>query len=318
VKPLRELARIIGRQFSRLRLILERRQLARLESALGLLGWQQADYDGPTQAEVQRLTDYEREQARLTNEGAQLGIEALKLEEKRRFEEQKFARVQTVSLKQAQPPAADEDVLAELVNIQRKGCREIEARLPVIDREIEDAEQQYRALVVKGQTTPEVQAQLLQWHKVIMSLPRERAEWAAKLRQAETEAARVETLLKELKAARTQFEKQDQELAEEIAGRQRSKRKVEKQIETLEKAKIDPYREIGRALADHLIAPLNQPEALTVVLEKRRKIAGIEEAIDASLAESAREVGAGVWKCWLLAGGLIGSEAVAFLAIDSQ
>src|SRR4051812_6210520 len=52
VKLLRELARIVGCQTRRLRLIFERRKLARLESALGLLGWQQADYEGPAQDEV--------------------------------------------------------------------------------------------------------------------------------------------------------------------------------------------------------------------------------------------------------------------------
>jgi hypothetical protein len=163
---------------------------------------------------------------------------------------------------------------------------------------------------------PEAQAELLQWHKIIMALPRERAEWAAKLERAEEEAAAMETLLQSLKAARTQFEARDQELADEIAGRQRSKRKVEKQVESLEKAKVNPYREIGRALADHGIAPLNQPEALAVVLEGRQKIADLEAAVAASMADSARGGVVGAWKMWLLVGSLIGSEAMAFLAID--
>lgn len=316
MKLFRELARLGSRQICRLRLIVERRTLARRESALGLLGWQQADYAGPIRDEVKRLTDYEREQSRLGNESAQLALEIRKLGEQRNFEAREFAVAQAAVLKQAQSAAVDPDALEALVAAKRKESREIEARLPVIDRELREAEAQYRGLVRPGLPSPEVRAQLLSFHKLITALPREREEWMAKIRDVAEEAAAMEALLDRLRATRARFEERDHEIEEEIATRERARRKVEKQVETLEKAKLHPYREIGRALADHHVAPLNQPEALTHVLEQRQKIAEIEAMIAASLEESARE--GGLPKLWLLAGGLIGHQAMAFLAIDGQ
>ena len=128
----------------------------------------------------------------------------------------------------------------------------------------------------------------------------------------------MKTLLEALVAKRKEFEKRDQELDDEVADLQRKKRKVEKQVDALEKSKSDPYREIGRALADQKIEPLNQPEALTVVLQQRKKIVGIEAAIAVSLAASAAEGQVTGLKCWLMICGMIGSEMSALLAIGGQ
>jgi hypothetical protein len=50
----REIARILGRVLNRLRMLAQRRRLARAETELGLLGWQQADYDEDTQRKSTR------------------------------------------------------------------------------------------------------------------------------------------------------------------------------------------------------------------------------------------------------------------------
>jgi hypothetical protein len=154
-----------------------------------------------------------------------------------------------------------------------------------------EAETQYRGLVLPGLPSPEQRAQLMSFHKLITALPREKDEWIAKSRTAAEEAAALEALLERLRETRARFEERDREIEGEIGARERAKRKVEKQVETLEKAKSHPYREIGRALADHGIAPLNQPEALAHVLAQRQKIEEIEAVIAASLEESAREGG---------------------------
>ena len=280
---------MIGRQARRLRLLLERRKLARLEAALGLLGWQQADYDAETQEQVTRLMNCEREQGRLTNESAAIGLEIQKIEERRRAAEMEFAEAQAVALEKERPSAENVDELETQLAARRKERQEIEARLPVLDRELGDAEERYRTLVVPDFPSPMMQAELLRWRKMITALPQEKAEWVAKLRQVAEDLAAMESLRKSLMEARSRHDKRDQECVEEIAARQRAKRKVEKQIEGLEKTKTDPYREIGRVLADQKIGPLNQPEALAVVLEQRKKIAALEAAITASLAASARE-----------------------------
>jgi len=143
--------------------------------------------------------------------------------------------------------------------------------------------------VVSVHPAPEVRDEVLHWRRVIMALPQEKAEWTVKLQRTTQELAAMETLLASLQEARERFEKRDREFAEDIAARQRAKRKVEKQVEALEGAKSDPHREIGRVLADHRIGPLNQPEALTAVLEQRGKITRIETAIQASIEVSLRE-----------------------------
>lgn len=271
-----------GRQASRLRLILERRKLARLETALGLLAWQQADYDSVTQEHVDRLTDYERAQARIANESAAIGQEIQRLEEQRGVAQREFEEAAATALEKEYPEATNAEALEEDVTAKRRERREIEARLPVFDRELREAEEEYRALVARGQPSPQVKSQLFRWRKVILALPQEKVEWVARLQQVMQELTAMEALLASLQEARERFEERDRELADDIAAHQRAKRKVEKQVEALEKAKSEPHREIGRALADHNIGPLNQPEALTAVLEQRQRIAGIEESIRAS------------------------------------
>jgi chromosome segregation ATPase len=306
---------MVRRQVSRGRLIFDRRKLARLETALGLLGWQQADYDDGTQEHVGRLTNYEREQARLTNESAALGLEIQQIEEQRGVAQREFAEAEAVALEKEQPGVANVDALEALLVAKRKNRKELEVRLPALDRELKNAEEQYRDLVVPEMPSPQMQAQLLQLRKVILAIPQEKAEWGAKLQYVTEEIAALETLLGALREARAQFEKREEEWGGEINTRLRAKRKVEKQIDALEKAKTDPYREIGRALADHDIAPLNQPEALDVVLAQREKIAAREAAIAASLAESASEGRSSVVQAWLLVGGLIGLGTAGCLAI---
>jgi chromosome segregation ATPase len=283
--------------------MLERRKLVKLETALGLLGWQQADYQGETQEHVNRLTDFEREESRLTNESAEIGMEIRQIEEERGVREREFEEAQARALAAAQPTAADATALEEQAAAKRKEHKELAARLAVLDRELRDTEREYRELVI--QATPQSQDEVLRLRKVIRALPRERAEWQTKLDGVGEQLAAMETLLETLREARGRFEKEDGELADEIAARQRKKQKVEKQIDAVEKSKADPYLEIGRALADNNVSPLNQPEALKAVHAQRLVVAGREFEIAASTEASRQEDRAMVWKSWLLVGALL-------------
>jgi hypothetical protein len=141
-------------------------------------------------------------------------------------------------------------------------------------------------LIAPDQPSREVKSQIFRYRRLILSLQQEAAEWTAKQQIARQELHAMETLLKSIHEAQAQFEEKDGKFVEDIAVLQRSKRKVEKEVDVLEKEKSAPYREIGRALADHGIAPLNQPEALNAVLDQRTKIAEIQAAISASLGAS--------------------------------
>jgi len=299
-------------------LIFERRKLARLEAALGLLGWQQADYDESTQAHVNQLLDCEREQVRLTNESAALGLRIEGLEKQRGVRQREHEEAVAEALRREQPAAKNEKQLEAEMAAVRKQRREIEARLPVIDGEIEAAEQQYRVLVDRDNFSREHEDELLDLRRVILALPREKAEWQGRLALTVQSLRSMEELSMRLQEAQRRFEKDDAALGAEIAECQRAKRVLEKQIDTLEKAKGDPYREIGRALADNKVAPLNQPQALAEVLAQRRQIAGREAAVAASVEASALEDRTDVGHFWLLAGGLVAAGLVAILAIAAQ
>ena len=80
---LRELARIAGRCRNGWRLRGARKHRDKAETELGLLGWQQAEFDPATQREVEKITQCEREQARLTNESAALAKEIAEISAQR-------------------------------------------------------------------------------------------------------------------------------------------------------------------------------------------------------------------------------------------
>ncbi len=286
---LRELARVTRRQIVRGRLVLERRKLARLEAALGLLGWQQADYDENTQPYVNRLMDYEREQARLGNESASLAQKIGELEKQRAAHLQEHEKAAAEALRSQLPAAQSEKELEVEIAAQRKQARELEARLPVLQRELDEAEAKYRALVDRESFSSEHTEELMELRRVLLAIPKEKSEWEGKLALTNEGLRRLNELLKHLRDANREFEKADAALASEIAEQQRAKRRVEKESDVVEKAKTDPYREIGRALADHEIAPLNQPEALRAVLGQRERISAGEAELADSAAASAQE-----------------------------
>ncbi|HYR58294.1 MAG TPA: hypothetical protein VEO95_06690, partial [Chthoniobacteraceae bacterium] len=64
--------------------------MTKAETALGLLGWQQAEFDPQTQAEVDKINAYEREQSRLTNESAGLAKELRELRVEREAARKEF------------------------------------------------------------------------------------------------------------------------------------------------------------------------------------------------------------------------------------
>ncbi|MEP6673013.1 MAG: hypothetical protein ABJF10_27885 [Chthoniobacter sp.] len=96
------------------------------------------------------------------------------------------------------------------------------------------------------------------------------------------------------------FAASDAALVAEIATHKRDKQKLEKQVEALEKSKTQSYREIGKALADNRVEPLNQPDALTAVLAQRERIAGQEARVAASREKSGQEKRVDVWTSWVL------------------
>ena len=308
---LRELARIFQRLSCRLRLGWQRRQLAGLESKLGLLGWQQADYDPGTQQHVDRLTSYERTQVQWTNESAALGLTIQQLEERRISERATYERQHAERVAVREPLVGPVEEREREFNTKQRERKELEERIPTLDREKAADEEKYRALLAKGNHTPGEEAEVQRLQRRVIAIPQEKQEWRKKLAVLEVELPRLETdliqrralLSVETEALQTlekTFAKSDDALASELAARKRDKQKLEKRIDALEKDKAQPYREIGKALADHNIEPLNQPQALAAVLAQRERIAAQEAQLAASLKKSRAENRVEIWGSWAL------------------
>ncbi len=307
---LREASRIFGRQYRRLRLLLARRRLAHAETDLGLLGWQQADFEGEALPHVEQLTDFERTQARLTNESAALALtirqlQAQRAEERRQYDEAR-ARLEAERAKVAGP---SEEIARQLA-VRQRSPEKIAERGPALERELEEVTRLCNELLAVEPQTVEIRHEVTRLHARMTAIPNEKADLRKWQQQAvheihafEESVARgrlaVAVADERLRAQRAEFEDADGARAKEIADREREKLAVEKEGDALEKAKGNPYRKIGQLLADSGIAPMNQPHALTAVLEGRAEITRIATAIGTSLLASGSEEPAALRKSWL-------------------
>jgi chromosome segregation ATPase len=306
----RQIARLFTRLALRSRLLVERRRLGRMETQLGLLGWQQADYNDVTQQQVRKLADCEREQARLTNESAVLGHALRDLSERRAKGKTEYDARKTGFNANLSELAKPIKALQRKLAARREAQEEAERAVANLEAKMEEATQDPN---IANAQTSEKRAELLRFDYRFREAPDKLKNARAKLagikeevRGEESDLNRnlpvLKALEEQLLANQTQFDAQDAELEKEISSRKRAKRKLEKEINALEKAKSHPYREIGRALADCHIAPLNQPGALEAVRAQRLRIRVMESTIGASLDDSRREPREALlnsWQWWI-------------------
>ncbi|MCE9612556.1 MAG: hypothetical protein K8R23_20335 [Chthoniobacter sp.] len=307
----------------RLRLFVARRRLGKAETTLGVLGWQQADFEGDAQRLIEQLTNVEREQARLTNESARLGITIRQLQDERETARRQFeeARDQLEAEREkiTAPVAETERQFTERQRLQESFAERIQALV----HELAEANRKNEAL--RTTDTPEARGEMMRLRGRAMAIPSELADIRLRqlqlnneLRPLEESLARgraaVATEDDRLRAQQSAFDAADHIRRHAISEREREKHAVEKQIERLEKAKDDPYRKIGQMLADSGIAPMNQPEALVAVEHARAEVARIEGATAASRARSEKEHRAALCYSCLVWVGFVLLAALAFVA----
>ena len=274
-----------------------RRHLAKLETELGVLGWQQAEFDPQTQGEVDKILHAEREQSRLTSESAAIvqAIADLKAEreEARLAHEQKSA-----------PLAAEGRTIRE--NIEKAGAQiaqlrrqvaDLESREPRLDRELREVSRAFDNLLAKDAQTPEMRDQQAELRERIKAIPGEIAESQTRRSRAVLEIdelqksvarenARKAALAGETRELESAQSAEDRKLADAISKKEGEREIVHALNARLEKDKANPYREIGRVLADSGVPPMNQPHALDAVRAGRLHVMEIEHAITQSRAES--------------------------------
>ena len=297
---IRELSRIIARGRARWRLRGARKRLASVEGELGLLGWQQAEFDSETQQEVDKILRCEREQARLTNESAALTQAIAELRTLR--EQARLAFEQKSAPLAAERQAIRENIAkagAQMSALKRQAA-EMESTEPQLDRELRKARLLHSELLAIEQQTPAMRDQQLEQRDRMNSIPgklaevqRQRTRIAGEIDELQKSVARDherETALasqtRELESAHST---EDRKLADAIAGKEREREKMEAENARIEKEKTSPYRAIGRVLADNQLPPMNQPQALDAVRECRLGVQEIEYAIAKSRADSAAE-----------------------------
>ena len=297
---LRELARIAGRCRNRWRLRGARKHLDKAETELGLLGWQQAEFDPATQREVEKITQCEREQARLTNESAALAKEIAEISAQRE-------QARTAFDQQRAPLATERAAVRESIDKSgaqvaaiRKQLAELERRIPQLEREARESSRLYNDLLAVEPQTPELRDQQAQLRERLQAIPVEIGDWQGRAARgaAEIEALqktlaqeteREAALARELRELESAHAAQDREMADASAAKTRERERIEKESARLEDKKANPYLEIGRVLADSHLPPMNQPHVLDDVRASRLRVQEIEYAIAKSRADSDAE-----------------------------
>ncbi len=296
----REFIRKLIRLTAHRRLAALQEQQAKAESDLGLLGWQQADYDPETQRQVQEIHDVEREQTRLTNEAAALASEirecqaakasAIKLhEETKRQLDAERRRIR-------EPYETIERQLADKRKIEPNFVR----RIPDLDRELRDVQKTYAELLTQTPQTPQVRQELIRLRDRTVAIPNEKSDLRIQHLRTVSEIRALEEALNDQKPAVDSIDErcrkhdaewamQESELTSKISHLETVKTDVETQVNALENAKLNPYQKIGQVLADNNIAPVNQPHALDKVKRLRFDAGEVLQRILESEARTAAE-----------------------------
>ena len=297
---LRELTRKSCRQYHRLQVFRTRRALAKAETQLGLLGWQQADYDAETQRQVKQIEDVEREQADLTNEAASLGAEIRHLQGERETFRKKYEEdCRAIEAERKQVLAPHDQIERQLLE-KRKIEPKFERRIPELDRELREVQRRYTELLLVERETPKLRQELIHLRERSVAIPNEKSDLRTQHLRTVSEIRSLELALQKESQAiaaldqRSQqlddeWEARDRELVSVIRAKERLKEKMESQIQLLEIAKVNPYQRIGQVLADSDIAPMNQPDALTKVKELRAIVDELNLKIAESQVLTARE-----------------------------
>jgi chromosome segregation ATPase len=281
---LHELLRIFKRANNRIQASLAERHLAKAETYLGLLGWQQADFDPETQHQVDALQNIEREQGTLTNRSAELAhkLEELKIQRvKVRWEYEQRRDKLAAARQTIRKPLED---LERKLAAARSHVPDVERKTAELDREEKDIEALSTKLLVIQPQPVHVRDEILQLRDRMLQIRNERndirmqhARSFSEAHHLEQQTAAIERRSGELDLSlnelKTTFDKEDGDLAnqEHLLGAE--KHKVEKTVNEMDRAKGNPYRSIGKVLADNEIAPMNQPSALSKVLNLREAIA---------------------------------------------
>lgn len=296
----REILRFLARTALRLRLLVARRQLAAAETRLGLLGWQQADFDPETQRQVDAIQNVEREQATLTNRAADLARDLAAVTAERDAVRAGFEKQRAVLEAERTSARAPLAEIERIVGTVRGRPADIARRIADLERELRETDALYTKLLGVNPQTPQVRDEIMRLRQRLIAIPNETSDIKAQqlratadLEEREKQRAAIDRhtadLDRQLRELKAQAAERDAASATLSRALEKDHARAETDVARLERAKHDPYREIGRVLAESGVAPANQPHALTRVHDLWKAIAAHETALATSLAETAAE-----------------------------
>ena len=323
---LREITRRVQRGVAHARLAWVNRSLARAEKTLGLLAWQQADYDPETQRLVQAIHDVEKEQTALVNEAAVLGQEIrkgqLEREAARRQQDEARRRMEGERTRLTAPQAELERRLADRRKVEPNFMRHI----PDLDRELRDTQRLYNELLSSDRQGPQVRQEIARLRERIVAIPNEKNDLRTQHLRTVTEIQSTEQALargaedvvrleQEMGESEARWHAEETVQTDRVREQEREKNHIEKRIDALEGLKANPYLQIGQVLADHNIGPVNQPEALETVRQLRFRAGALEQELLESTAASEAEAGSEMGQSLLLWVGGVSGLVLFVLAV---
>jgi chromosome segregation ATPase len=260
-----------------------KRDLYQAETELGWLGWEQVEfYDEHTKAQVKRIQEYENTQANLQNTSAELSGRKSALDAE--LTRERTAHDQTLaSLAAERAPLAAQ--LQEAETTRQKKIEAIE-RFDKALEEISATEKRFEGLSESFMNIKEPTIAIrIEAREVSDNLGRialERKLVAADKATAAQEAATLEETVNRLReelqnideaaaAARENLSGAARRLTGEVRTLEREKKKSSLHMAHLDREKRKPYQFIGAVLADHNIAPRNQPQILEKVIALRAR-----------------------------------------------
>ncbi len=272
----------------------------RAEVQLGLLGWQQAEFDEETQREVDQIQKFESAQARLSNESAALAKALTALAEQRAtaqaaFTEKRSAHDAAVRTEREAGAHIESEIAAA-----RGQAPALEARVPELERELREVTRIYQELLKVEEQTPLVRDDQARVRERTVAIPGEIGELQTRRARIDAEVEALTRSLEQTRSRETdakaalaklnsEHEDWDRVMQNEIKIKEREKAWIEKESDALEGAKTNPYQRIGQVLADNHLAPMNQPQALEAVRAARLRIQELEYDVAKSHADSERE-----------------------------
>jgi chromosome segregation ATPase len=296
----KELDRCFSRAVLRVRILLERRKLSQAEINLGQLGWQQAEFPPEVEEQIRAVSAMELEQADLSNRGAEIRWNIKELEAQltqTRIQNAATLGEMEAALEPLQEALRQIDTSPEAL-AKQESIRRFEKAMEEIEGRRAELRVQMEALVAASHQTLQIKEQILELGDRRSALENERDDLDRSRMKLVTElraggdhtvAAQREIEEQEFKIrqAREEAAAVERELALRIDALRSEEKSAAAHVDRLDRKKHPAFLTIGRCLADFDIAPMNQPEALTLVQNERLELAFLQRKVQASLAESA-------------------------------